>query len=255
MNNLDIDDILSAVNNMNDGESVQNILGDLHHRSPVVKTVDSSPCPPSSGRDNNNSKGSKQMYSDVGQRSKQTINRPVDPTGSVSSSDNSAPSNVADTLDGVDDQKLSNMKQMLQSISSGQSQRQIRTQKMPTGSGVSASRSEGSKQQQSGGKKKSVSLNVAPDESGDQADVGAGHEGDQGDDGSQKQDNGTVVPAGDALKSHMTSLMGYNIPTTTLYFIIVMIIIAVALYFLTAEKKRDKEKEKEKEKQKKKESE
>ena len=38
--------------------------------------------------------------------------------------------------------------------------------------------------------------------------------------------------------SHLTNIMGYNIPTSTLYFIIVMIIIAVGLYFLTSERKK-----------------
>jgi len=37
--------------------------------------------------------------------------------------------------------------------------------------------------------------------------------------------------------SHLTNIMGYNIPTATIYFIIVLIVIAVGLYFLTAEKK------------------
>ena len=45
--------------------------------------------------------------------------------------------------------------------------------------------------------------------------------------------------------SHMTSLMGYSIPSSTLYFIIVLIIIATGLYFLTSDKKKDKEKKKE----------
>lgn len=43
--------------------------------------------------------------------------------------------------------------------------------------------------------------------------------------------------------SHMTSLMGYLIPTSTLYFIIVLLIIAVAIYFLTSEKKKPIESE------------
>jgi hypothetical protein len=58
-----------------------------------------------------------------------------------------------------------------------------------------------------------------------------------------------VTPSG----INMTSLMGYNIPTSTLYFIIVLIVIAVALYFLTAKKKdrtREKDREKDREKEK-----
>ena len=44
--------------------------------------------------------------------------------------------------------------------------------------------------------------------------------------------------------SHLTTIFGYSIPTTTLYFIIILAIIAIALYFLTAEKKKSsKEKE------------
>lgn len=51
--------------------------------------------------------------------------------------------------------------------------------------------------------------------------------------------------------SHLTNIMGYNIPTTTIYFIVILIVIAIGLYFLTAEKKQpikndhDKNKQKE----------
>lgn len=51
-------------------------------------------------------------------------------------------------------------------------------------------------------------------------------------------------------KSHLTSIFGYFVPTTTLYFILVLVIMAVGLYFLTGEKKKDKDKDKEKEKEK-----
>jgi hypothetical protein len=50
---------------------------------------------------------------------------------------------------------------------------------------------------------------------------------------------------------HMTSLMGYLIPTSTLYFILMLVVIAIAIYFLTTEKKPtniDDEKDKDKKK-------
>lgn len=236
MNNLDIDDILSAVNNMNNGESVQNILGDLHHRSPVVKTSDSNP---SAGDNNNSSRG----------LAKQIINRPVDPTGSVSSSDNSAASsNVTDAFGIADDRKMSNMKQMLQSISNGQSTRQIRTQKVINSNGDgSAAILRPDNGNQSSAKKKIVTMNVPSNPADENTDDA--NNNDDGDN-DQNESAGTIVPTGNNQKSHMTSLMGYNIPTSTLYFIIVMVIIAVAVYFLTAEKKKDKEKEKDKQKKK-----
>ncbi len=48
--------------------------------------------------------------------------------------------------------------------------------------------------------------------------------------------NGTqfIVP------DHMSLILGYQIPSKTLYFIIILVIIAVTLYFLTAEKKKPK---------------
>jgi uncharacterized membrane protein len=47
-----------------------------------------------------------------------------------------------------------------------------------------------------------------------------------------------IVPNNTNNTSHLTNIMGYNIPTTTIYFIAILVIIAVALYFLTAEKKK-----------------
>lgn len=44
------------------------------------------------------------------------------------------------------------------------------------------------------------------------------------------------------------SIMGYSIPESTLYFIIVLIIIGIALYFLTSDGKKEKVIDKEKEK-------
>lgn len=217
MNNFDIDDILSAVNNMNDGgESVQSILGDLHHRSPVVKTADSNPV----GKNNNSSISG----------SKQTINRPVDPTKSISSSDNNTSS-----LDDCD-QKLPDMKPFTQNIPPGRNQRENLTQMLHTknigniGNASRGPRFNGSNQLIATKKKNSPITDIG--------------------DNSQKQDPDTIIPTDDGKKSlngsHMTSLLGYNIPTSTLYFITVMIIITISLYFLTAEKKKDKDKEKKK---------
>lgn len=48
-----------------------------------------------------------------------------------------------------------------------------------------------------------------------------------------------------SVPSHLMNIFGYNIPVSTLYFIIVLVIIAVGLYFLTAKKppqERDKSK-------------
>jgi hypothetical protein len=54
------------------------------------------------------------------------------------------------------------------------------------------------------------------------------------------------VPNVPAIPDHMTSLMGYSIPTSTLYFILVLLLIAVGLYFLTTPPapKEDKKKKK-----------
>jgi hypothetical protein len=52
----------------------------------------------------------------------------------------------------------------------------------------------------------------------------------------------------DYQKTHLTSLFGYSIPISTIYFIIILVVIAIALYFLTAERKREnKDKDKKKE--------
>jgi hypothetical protein len=187
MDTLDIDDILSAVTNMNNNDSVQNILDDLHHRSPVVKSVDNNlnRCPPN----------------DHSFQSRQTINRPVDPAGSASSSD---------------DSNLNANKQSHVDVSPSSVAIPVPTTDVK--------------------KKRKVHLNV-PDNIPEE----------QSNDENHKQNSRVVVPTKNIQKSHMTSLMGYNIPTTTLYFIIVMCVIAIALYFLTAEKKKDKDKQKKKE--------
>lgn len=51
--------------------------------------------------------------------------------------------------------------------------------------------------------------------------------------------NGTQGPS-------VISLMGYSIPESTLYFILVLLIIGAALYFLTGDSKKDKDNEKNK---------
>ena len=49
----------------------------------------------------------------------------------------------------------------------------------------------------------------------------------------------TVIDSiADPTKAHLTSIMGYYVPTTTMYFIAILLIIAIALYFFTAEKKK-----------------
>ena len=40
---------------------------------------------------------------------------------------------------------------------------------------------------------------------------------------------------------NITSLFGYNIPTSTLYFIIILIVIAITIFLTTIEKKKEKE--------------
>lgn len=203
MNTMDIDEILSAVTNMNNGDNVQNILSDLQHRTPSVQSV-------GTFRDNNSSstRESKQIE-------RQSINRPVDPATSASSSDDTV-NEASDAFSGASDAK---MKQMLQSVSNAQSHRQIKTHKM------ASSNNKGDTRERKG--IKTFGTDEAVDElqqtQNDKA-VGGDH----------------VVPV-DGQKSHMSSLLGYNIPTSTLYFIIVLVIIAVGLYFLTAEKKRDKD--------------
>ena len=190
MNNLDIDDILSAVTNMNNNESVQNILDDLHHRSPVVKSVDNN-------LNRHPSSEANLRPNDHSFQSRQTINRPVDPAGSASSSDDSDPN--------ANDQPR---------VSPGSVALAVPVTDVK--------------------KKKTVHLNVVENTPDGQTNDGKPR---------------AVVPAKNIQKSHMTSLMGYNIPTSTLYFIIVMCVVATALYFLTAEKKKDKDKDKQKKKE------
>ena len=63
---------------------------------------------------------------------------------------------------------------------------------------------------------------------------------------STDESSSVTVPGVTYQQSNMTSFLGYNIPWSTLYFLLVIIVISVALYFLTGEKKKEKEKEKEK---------
>ena len=205
MNNLDIDDILSAVNNINDDDGIQNMLGGIRHRScEIVQNQVHSP----------------NLYL------KATVNRPEDPVGSVSSSDIGAHLNGSIVLGSDGSQKPADVKHMLQNINivDGQIGRQNKIQKIPIMTNISTQIAENSKQNN---KKNIITTDVNKRES-DCKDV-------------------MVISSSsqcDGLKTHMTSLLGYNIPTSTLYFIIVMTIITTTFYFLTAKKKLDKNKDK-----------
>jgi len=67
----------------------------------------------------------------------------------------------------------------------------------------------------------------------------------------QNDNDNSITKVSATPKSHLTSIFGYNIPISTLYFIIVLAIISVALYFLTgAKRKENKDKDKDKDKKK-----
>ena len=99
--------------------------------------------------------------------------------------------------------------------------------------------------------KKNTAADVSPDSAYDNTDNGNAVANDNTvdvTDGTVIQDADTNIPNMQYdVPDHMTSLMGYLIPTKTLYFILVITIIATVIYFLTAEKKKtdvpDEEKE------------
>lgn len=175
MDEFNIADISSAINSIG-GDKDFDILGALQHRAPVFSAL--SPLISSQSENNTNQENLKNMQDMRSQEKnvrfnldknthnsqKSIINKPVDPSGSVSSSDNSSK---------LDDYDIA-----------------------PKSKNICTS--------------------------------------------NQKQSDKDT-------SNHLTSIFGYNIPISTLYFILVLVAITILLYLLTAEKKKDKDRDKEKE--------
>jgi cbb3-type cytochrome oxidase subunit 3 len=198
MDEFNIADISSAINNIG-GDKDFDILGALQHRVPVFSAL--SPLLPSYSENNLNQENYKNPQELRSQEKnvrfnldrntnnghnlqKSIINRPVDPSGSVSSSDNSSK---------LDEYELPPR----------------------------------SKNNRAANLKKSDSDNSV----------------------SSQNDNEFISNLQYSNKNHLTSIFGYNIPISTLYFILVLVAITIVLYLLTAEKKKDKDKEREKDKE------
>jgi hypothetical protein len=200
MDDADINDIMSAVVNMNDPDT-QNVSSNLQYRMPIMNQRRSD----NKAFNNPAASGSLVMddctegpanYSPIN-RTNNGIHRPVDPVRSVSSSDMG---NEYMNMYTTDQSNMTNIKSILQN--------------------------------KKGGKKVAKHVTVQENNNIDTKDTKT-----------EKIDNSTELPITDsgAGNPNMTSIFGYNIPSSTLYFIFVLIMIAIALYLLTGEKKKDKE--------------
>lgn len=130
-----------------------------------------------------------------------------DPVNSVSSSDSTPPSkSLVDVVNTLDTSKISNsMKQILNQINDSKLNQSMNT---PVTTHESIS---------------NPPINVQ----------GSGNSSSSSSSNSSSRTGPSLI-----------SVMGYSIPESTLYFVLVLAIIAVALYFLTSDGKKDKEKEK-----------
>ncbi|VBB17882.1 hypothetical protein YASMINEVIRUS_345 [Yasminevirus sp. GU-2018] len=239
MDNIAIDQILSTVNGGDD--DMASLMRDLQHRVPTVRR--SQP-----------------------EINKSHVNRPNDPVNSVSSAENI--SNSDSSADAIEVSRPAQVSRQVPNQTSNHIQRQkasvhvqapqapvVSSHAHPTEKVQSKNMYKDSRPNTA--PKKSVKINTGSD-TGSQDDDGT-----NGADGDVDGENGTIVTQTDkgskddnkvALPSHLTNIFGYNIPTSTLYFIIVLVIIAVGLYFLTAERKKpnkdgDKDKDKNKKSQ------
>ena len=228
MDNIAIDQILSTVNGGDD--DMASLMRDLQHRVPTVR----------------------RSHPEI---NKSHVNRPNDPVNSVSSAENISNS---DSSCDANEMRREAPREVV---------RQPQKQKAPVQTSGAPVHSHAPEKGQLKSAQKESRPNVAPKKTV-KINTGsdAGSQDDNGTDGADNNrdddsNNGTVTTQNDksnvgdgkvTLPSHLTSIFGYNIPTSTLYFIIVLVIIAVGLYFLTAERKKpNKDGEKDKEKSKK----
>ena len=184
------------------------------------------------------------------------INMPEDPVRSASSSDNiqmnqnSIPKNI-----NMDDVNAVLMGQ----LGPGQRSVQINTKnQMPRMGGQQNALSLAAAQkrlQSMQAKRQNTNNNAsAPQQAGqvaqqDASTVGGGNDGNntgnnavQVSDNADGGDNNGAVELAGGVPDHITKIMGYSIPTSTLYFLAVLVVIAVILYFLTKEKEKPKKK-------------
>lgn len=173
MNNVDINDILKAVNGMNNVDN-KDVLSNLQHRSPVCVQ-----------RINADKMKTNSPISNTDTSSTRIINMPIDPTHSVSSTETHQSNNTLD---------MTAMNDMLNDIIAKTKANQ------------------------------KIVSNDTP---------------------ANLTTKTTAMPIELTMNdnSHLTCLFGYNIPTTTLYFILVLICIAVAFYFVTNKQKKKKDDE------------
>jgi len=200
MDHTTIDHIMSAVNGMNgNNEDMAYFNRVLPHRSPITKNT------------NESFLSQPNMRSDAHSHNK--INQPVDPVKSISSNDNySNSSNDNDFFEITQPEHKTNSK-----INGPAKSRRLDTHTVR------------------GRKTTKVDVDNNSDISNvsDGTDVRDNIVVPNNDNGTPNTDNnGTIQPA------HLTNIFGYNIPTSTLYFIIILVLIAVGLFFLTAEKKK-----------------
>lgn len=215
MDHNTIDHIMSAVNGMNgEDEDMGYLMRSLQHRTPPTSTL-------SAPRNDINKPTVKLSVNAVNAAVNSTVNRPVDPVQSVSSNENFSQSPEADF-----DMQYEAPVQPLQPIRNNVSRN------LPAAKTHNPS-------QNGNGSDRLIKLVKKPNSISD-ANTNTNQ---------TTTSNGNAVVGGNPvpIPAHLTNIMGYNIPTTTLYFIIILIIIAVALYFLTGEKKKPAKQEPEKE--------
>lgn len=231
MDHTTIDHIMSAVNDMNgNNEDMAYFTGVLPHRSPVTKNTNESFLSQSNTRNEN-------TRNDM--RNHNKINHPADPVKSISSNDNYSNSS--------NDNDFFEITQPI-SRSTHQSSHKLSQQLSQQLSQPSTHQSKQNSTQQSSHKstqkfnthdtrgRKIIRSDV--DNNSDMSNIPDGDEM-EATDNIHVGNNAAVTNNNDTQQpTHLTNLFGYNIPTSTLYFIIVLVLIAVGLFFLTAEKKK-----------------
>ena len=264
MDKMDIDDILSVVNNIgNNGyasDNIENLLGELHHRIPNVNNKSNILGDQNSPNSHQSSSNSHRVLADQSSpnshrvlgstEQKHLINLPADPTWSASSGSDNGNNNdlVLDNRIGeqkeIDtNQKIAEMKHMIQNITKGHNNKKIIASEDSNNhlGGQSNVPSNVQSNVHPQGELKTGKKKVRINENGLKKTT-------TNDNLNAEIANNIASDSIDPLKAHLITFMGYSIPTTTLYFIIIMICIAVLFYFLTSEKNKDKDKDKEKEK-------
>lgn len=230
MDHTTIDHIMSAVNDMNgNNEDMAYFTGVLPHRSPATKNTNESFLSQSNNRVENTRNN---------MHNHNKINHPVDPVKSISSNDNySNSSNDNDFFE------------MTQPTQRSFSKNNDNTKLQPTSHSKSHSKSHStSRPVQQSTQQTTNNFNthnargrniakVDVDNTSDISNISNGVETETNNN-APTDNNGSTNSNDTQQPTHLTNLFGYNIPTSTLYFIIVLVLIAVGLFFLTAEKKK-----------------